>query len=424
MINSKTNIGIDKQPKANRNINSKIIGSKFFSVKNLKKIQSPIKHEINSPSKLISEILERNHIPQYNISIYSPLSSRTISSQNTQLSNSKYTHKKCNSSYCKSLLYNKKKKDNNDFTNKEVMIDSTAKEFSNFDNYNHLLKRKLQKNKISKVTVINNNEKKKTSNSEFSKIHEKLTRRISEVRASDSNPEIIFSLCENYLLTLGEISRQMDPEVSSLINAICSGLSNSIEIFFNKIKKCQCLILEKENLALKENNKSLLILNQNCSQEVQSLQNKNLEFEKLIKQYEEAKKIKNCEKAIQTRLYTQMLLKTDTQNKKANLKEISRLKKRLRMHKQRENKLIYFYNILDEKGYPVQEIYESQIKSISTERFTSKTLTENEVNISKKTLNDISLIEHKKEECDKIGFEPILNISNEEIKENMEASKK
>ena len=49
--------------------------------------------------------------------------------------------------------------------------------------------------------------------------------------------------------------------------------------------------------------------------------------------------------------------------------------------KHRENKLIYFFNLLTEKGYPVQNIYDSEVKDISTERF-SEIKEENKRNIS------------------------------------------
>ena len=212
MINSKTNFGIDKPLKANRNINTKINGSQFVSLKTFKKIQSPSQYRIDSSSKIISDNSEKKHIPQYNISIYSPLSSKTMSSQysqNSQHSHQKFIHKKCNSSLCQNLINNTKKIENNEISNKEICINSSSKKFQNYEKYNQILNKKFQKNKTSNVTMIHSNQKNNKSHIEFSKIHEKLTNRISEVRASDCNNEIIFSLCENYLLTLGEISNQM-----------------------------------------------------------------------------------------------------------------------------------------------------------------------------------------------------------------------
>lgn len=39
--------------------------------------------------------------------------------------------------------------------------------------------------------------------------------------------------------------------------------------------------------------------------------------------------------------------------------------------KQRENKLMFFLFILKEKGYPISEVFEEEIKDIPTTRFST-----------------------------------------------------
>ena len=41
----------------------------------------------------------------------------------------------------------------------------------------------------------------------------------------------------------------------------------------------------------------------------------------------------------------------------------------LRCSKMRENKLLFFLFVLKKRGYPVSAIFESEIKSLKTERF-------------------------------------------------------
>jgi len=100
-------------------------------------------------------------------------------------------------------------------------------------------------------------------------------------------------------------------------------------------------------------------------------------------------------------------LKSKKMNKEeSNDGDVEELKKQLHVHKKRENKLIYFYNMLEEKGYPVKQIYESQIKSITTERFTSNCDSQLSNN------NDDLKKDEKHEKKNNLDFTPLLNISN------------
>ena len=54
--------------------------------------------------------------------------------------------------------------------------------------------------------------------------------------------------------------------------------------------------------------------------------------------------------------------------------------------KQRENKLMYFLYLMKEKGYPVNDVFEEEIKHIPTERF-SKYFEEMEGRLAAKRRN-------------------------------------
>lgn len=58
------------------------------------------------------------------------------------------------------------------------------------------------------------------------------------------------------------------------------------------------------------------------------------------------------------------------EQKKLDKRQIQKLKKKLGYHKNKENKFLFFLFTLQNKGVPVNDIYESEgIKNIPTERF-------------------------------------------------------
>lgn len=59
-------------------------------------------------------------------------------------------------------------------------------------------------------------------------------------------------------------------------------------------------------------------------------------------------------------------------NENDNIRDFAReIKSELDYGKQRENKLMYFLFVLQQKGYPVFEIFEQNIKNIATSRFST-----------------------------------------------------
>ena len=175
-------------------------------------------------------------------------------------------------------------------------------------------------------------------------------------------------MAEAYLQTLNEISDQINPEITPIINTIHSGISNLIEKLEIKMNSLINLnnnitIFEKENQTIKEslNNKAITIeqLNQTLKMKEEEIKELQVTLEKLAKRSVQKDKSSNPKKIIQRK------------RKYSKANEISDLKSALHKLKKRENRLIYFYNFLQARGYQIKEIYENQVKSICTELFTS-----------------------------------------------------
>ena len=328
------------------------------------------------------------------------------------ISKDKKNHNLSSKSYFTNNNVNKKVKDASNVDlklstfSKENTISSQNSEsnqknlVSNFSTYSKLSKRNnaLFSKHSNNLTGLSNQSQDKIN--DFFKIHEKLTKRISDIKASESSLDVINSMSETYLNTLGEIALQIDPEIGCIINVIYSGLRTTIESYSKKISNLPEILnklsnFEREKNELKENyQKSENKIQEMCV----ILSTKEAEIAQLRNEIEKLNSIKQDDNSSQ-------YFKKGKKNKKKD-KEICELKKELHLHKKRENKLIYFYNLLEEKGFPVKEIYESQIRSISTERFTSN----DESDLSSK--DDDAPKKEGKNKDDKFDFTRILNLSN------------
>lgn len=86
------------------------------------------------------------------------------------------------------------------------------------------------------------------------------------------------------------------------------------------------------------------------------------------------------------------------EKKKEYKTKIRRLSNELEINKKRQNKLVYFLNLLQEKGIEIQNIYNEEVKSISTERFTERTLSEKEDEFELALSKEINEIKSRNED--------------------------
>ena len=285
--------------------------------------------------------------------------------------------------------------------------------FSNFMNYAKFYTyNKGDKKENLSITLPYNN-KSIEKNIDFSKIHEKLTSRITEIKISDSSIEVIKSMHETYFNTLSEICHNSENEITSIIKVIVSGLKTTFESMCKKID-----YNETTNQSIKADIKNL-----NCNiEKLKGSLDKQIKInneltEEIGKLKEENKELKKSSLIIKETISQSV----QTVEKFENNPDIKNI------HKKRENKLIYFFNLLEEKGFPVHEIYDEEIKSISTDRFTSlseqsksKSIilggeeNSHQIEDSTKGKKQISIKNSSaKENCtdNKLDFIPILNIS-------------
>ena len=159
-----------------------------------------------------------------------------------------------------------------------------TKVISNFYTYSKLSHRNdATINKYStSITSLNNQSLEKLN--EFSKIHEKLTKKITDIKAADSSIEVINSMSETYLNSLSELMLVVDTEISSILNVIYSGLKTSFDIFNKKMS----LIPEYSNKTKKITKKCAEI-----QEKLKKANNQIIEQSKIIKEQED--KIKHLE---------------------------------------------------------------------------------------------------------------------------------
>ena len=86
------------------------------------------------------------------------------------------------------------------------------------------------------------------------------------------------------------------------------------------------------------------------------------------------------------------------EKKKEYKTKIRRLSNELEINKKRQNKLVYFLNLLQEKCIEIQNIYNEEVKSISTERFTERTLSEKEDEFELALSKEINEIKSRNED--------------------------
>ena len=88
---------------------------------------------------------------------------------------------------------------------------------------------------------------------EFSKIHEKLTRKITEINAYESSVEEINSLTEIYLLSFSDLISIVDKDISIILNVIYCGLKTSFETYIKKIDSIPDYVIQINKLTKKSN---------------------------------------------------------------------------------------------------------------------------------------------------------------------------
>ena len=238
------------------------------------------------------------------------------------------------------------------------------------------------------ASLSSQNENSQEKFCEFSTIHEKLTKKISQVNTSNPRIEMLISMSETYFEALSEISGHLDKEISCILNASKTGLENIIEALRKK-----ALICEKEahTELLNEKNKNEEMLNNKIKEEEVKIINLNMEIENMKKENLEIKSRNN--KISKDKFHNQIVQTEESifkpndyfpsKNLEKILKnqiEINHLKKDLTLHKKRANKLIYFFNLIEEKGIKIKTIYEREVRSISTDRFTDRSISDQSLN--------------------------------------------
>lgn len=203
------------------------------------RIQEILKQKtLTSKDKIIIE-------PHYNSCTIHKLYSQTSSNSKRNLKLSSTSFREMNPIITPNQSEREKSLPSQKFTNERKIIPSKCEE--HFPTKNINMNNKLENKDCNKKM-------------EFSKIHEMLTKRISQVKLVDTKPEVIEALCEAYLSTLYEISHQMSPELSSIINSIICGMKNAVESIVIKVNRCKCDEFTKKidllNFSLNEANKT------------------------------------------------------------------------------------------------------------------------------------------------------------------------
>ena len=244
-----------------------------------------------------------------------------------------------------------------------------------------------------------NNQKYKQKAYKDDQLCDYLSKQIGTINLNDKNPKILKSCAEAYLNSLHDVAKDGNIGVSKLIYVIYQGLFQIISKLNENLANIN---ISKANLQ-KEMQNEISILNQKnaeANSKISELENalkQSIEKARIIeKKLEGMNKSKSHgleNKEIQTGCEN---LSLDKENyyfntiikQKADLKKC---KKQITILNQRENKLIYFFNLCEEKGYPVQKIYDDEVRHLETDRFEDEDEEESE-NISNSKITNNSLI--------------------------------
>ena len=174
-------------------------------------------------------------------------------------------------------------------------------------------------------------------------------------------------------LNSNESTRRVDSQAQNELELKAQVDKNEIEI--SELRRERDTLLKKieetrnENKKIREENANRLteLLEKNkqitkLDEERRDFESKSLEMEKDILKLEEKIKEESKEKGRELKKLKKASSETE--------ESLQHYQNELTYYKQRENKLMYLLYTLQKRGYPVQTIFENEIKDIPTSRFT------------------------------------------------------
>ena len=332
----KENIEVKKSPIGAKTNRSNSPNFKKIQLMDNSKLRKPYTNSINKMNSFIKNISEKMN--KYS---KSPLTKAGESSatKNRVQSKSNYTTEKLDS---KSLINLKREMNSFPFTKYST---------------NRNVEQKLQSELLMKTT--------------FSGLQTSLMKNIFRVKTENCNTEMLLSMNKTFLDSLHEISLMVDSDLSVLLESIEGGMRQINKIISKTLKKCDCIksanIIEELNKKLSEEKIKAYIKANDKEILEQKLRSNMCELNAVIKENEKLNQLLKEKPQKMVNEYAQTDKFVDKKSKKKSTDE------EVSMLKHRENKLIYFFNLLKDKGFPIDKIYDSEVKNISTERFSEVT---------------------------------------------------